>query len=93
MIIGCLEVEVFISEAQSLKDKRSIIQSVLRRCRNRFDAAFSESDYQELRQRSGLAAVVIGGSQRHAEQQLEEILRLWEGETRWEVLRREFSYY
>ncbi len=93
MIVGVMEVQVFLAEARSLKDKRSVIQSVIRRCRNSANAAVAEVDGQALWQRAGLAAAVIGGDKQHAEHQLETILALIEREPRLEVVNVQRLYY
>lgn len=93
MIVAVLEVTVFLAEAQSLKDKRSIVQSVVRRCRNTANAAVAEVDGQDFWQRATLAAAVIGGDQAHAERQLQNILALIEREPRLEVIAVEREFY
>ncbi len=51
--------ELHIPAAQSLKDKRQVIQSLVQRMRKRFDVSIREVKYQETWQRSilGFAAV------------------------------------
>ena len=93
MIVGVMEVGIFLAEAQSLKDKRSITQSVIRRCRNIANAAVAEVDGQDLWQRASLAVAVIGGDQHHAEHQLETVLALIEREPRLEVVDVQHHYY
>lgn len=80
MVIGILQMELHIYDCQSLKDKRSIINSLIRRLRNKFNAAIAEVDHQDLWQKGTIGAVVIGGSTAHAHSQLQSILDFVEGQ-------------
>ena len=59
----CL-LEIHIPEANSLKQKRSVLQSLIKRIRNQYNVSVSEVGSQDLWQRSeiGLAAVCHTGS-------------------------------
>ena len=52
MPVGLLTLEIHISEAQSLKDKRHVLRSLKDRLRAHFNVAVSELDHQEVWQRS-----------------------------------------
>lgn len=54
---------------QSLKDKRSILQS-LKAGMRKLNLAVAEVEHQELWQRAGLAAVTVGSDRRSAEETL-----------------------
>jgi hypothetical protein len=54
---------------QSLKDKRSVLQS-LKAGLKKLNLAVAEVDHQELWQRAGLAAVTVGSDRRVAEETL-----------------------
>lgn len=58
MIVGACVVELHIEGAQSLKAKRGVVRSIVRRCRNRFNLAVSEVGGQDTWQHAilGLAA-------------------------------------
>ncbi len=92
MIVGVMEVTFWIPEAQSLKDKRSITQSVIRRARNQANAAVAEVDGQDLWQRCTVAAAVIGTNEGHAKHQLHVVLKIIEREPRLEVTDVDYSY-
>jgi uncharacterized protein YlxP (DUF503 family) len=48
MQIGLLTLEIHISEAQSLKDKRQVLRSLKDRLRAHFNVAVAELEHQEL---------------------------------------------
>ncbi len=71
--IGVLTLELRLSEAHSLKDKRQVVKSLKDRLRNKFNVAVSEIDYQDLWQRGLVAAVTVANSQDHAQQVLQSV--------------------
>ena len=63
MVIGVLQLDLRLHGPQSLKQKRSVIQKVLARCRNRFPASCAEVGHHELWQRALLGFAVISSSE------------------------------
>ena len=63
MVIGVLQLDLRLHGPHSLKQKRSVIQKVLARCRNRFPASCAEVGHQELWQRALLGFAVISSSE------------------------------
>lgn len=82
MIIGTAQISVFLGETHSLKEKRSIVQSLIKRLQNKFNAAIAEVSDQELWQKATLGVAVIGGSASHADSQLQAIINLVESDPR-----------
>jgi uncharacterized protein len=56
-----LTMDVRLPGSQSLKDKRSVVRSVLDGARRRFAVAAAETDRQDDRRRAGLAFVAVSG--------------------------------
>jgi uncharacterized protein len=75
-MIGLLTVEFFIYEAQSLKDKRSVVQKVVTRLRQRFNLAVSETGFQDLWQRAEVSMVTVSSDKIIAEKELQKALGL-----------------
>ena len=63
MVIGVLQLDLRLHGPQNLKQKRSVIQKVLARCRNRFPASCAEVGHQELWQRALLGFAVVSSSE------------------------------
>lgn len=63
MVIGVLQLDLRLHGPQSLKQKRSVVQKVLARCRNRFPASCAEVGHQDLWQRALLGFAVISTSE------------------------------
>ncbi|HYZ86075.1 MAG TPA: DUF503 domain-containing protein [Bryobacteraceae bacterium] len=69
--IGVVSLELRLDESHSLKDKRHVVKSLKDRLRNKFNVAVAEIDYQDLWQRSLIAAVTVSGDQHAAESTLQ----------------------
>lgn len=72
--------------AQSLKEKRGILLSLIRRTRNKYNVAIAEVGSQNLWQRADIGIAVISSTVKHAEIQLQNIVRFIETEPRLEIV-------
>ncbi len=73
MPVGLLTLEIHISDAQSLKDKRQVLRGLKDRLRAHFNVAVSELDHQEVWQRSRVGVVTISGDVKHLEESVQAI--------------------
>jgi uncharacterized protein YlxP (DUF503 family) len=71
--IGVLTLELRLDESHSLKDKRHVVKGLKDRLRHRFNVAVAEIDYQDLWQRSVVAAVTVSGDHARAESVLQSV--------------------
>lgn len=69
------EVECHIYDAQSLKEKRSVIKRVIHKIRQDFNVSVAEVDYQSLWQRTKLAIVTVSNDGTHAEKIIQNVLK------------------
>ncbi len=74
MIIGSLAIEAIIYDAQSLKEKRAVLKSVVTRLRDRFNLSVAETDHQNVWQRTKIAIAVVSSDKVRAEQELNRAL-------------------
>lgn len=93
MVVGVARWELHLGDCHSLKDKRRVVKSLKDRLTSRFSVSAAEVEHQELWQRAALAAAVVSGERRHAEEVLASCDRLVQSEIRAMVLARETSYY
>jgi len=70
-VIALLTLDIHIPDAHSLKDKRMIIRRLKDRLRSNFNVSVSETEHQELWQRSMLSVVTVGGEDNAVRQTLE----------------------
>ncbi|MBC8164850.1 MAG: DUF503 domain-containing protein [Bryobacteraceae bacterium] len=73
--IGVLTMELRIEESHSLKEKRHVVSSLKEKLRHKFNVSIAEIEYQDLWQRSVLAAVTVSSDHGHAESVLQAVER------------------
>ena len=73
MPIGLLTLEIHISDAQSLKDKRQVLRSLKDRLRAHYNVAVAELDHQDTWQRSRVGVVSISNDGKHVEESLQAV--------------------
>ena len=74
MRVGLLTLELQISDAHSLKDKRQIVRSLKERLRRHFNVAVAELEYQDVWQRSIIGVVTLSTAEQHVEESLQLVL-------------------
>ena len=68
-----LVVDCHIPQAQSLKQKRSAVKSLVDRLRARFNASVAETGYLDEWQRSVIAISLVSNNKRYLQQQIDLI--------------------
>jgi uncharacterized protein YlxP (DUF503 family) len=69
--IGVITFELHLPDAHSLKDKRHWVLGLKDRLRHRHNVAVAEIDFQDLWNRSLLAAVTVSNHRSHCQEMLE----------------------
>ena len=75
MVIGLLRLELFLPDAHSLKQKRSITRPVIERIRREWNVSVTEVDHQDSWQRTTLAVANVNTGTAEAERTLGHIAR------------------
>lgn len=86
MVVLVAEVQLFIPEAQSLKQKRQVLTSIKERLHNRFNLSVAEIDHTELWQRTTIAMAMVSNEGRHADEVLAKAVRFIESEGRVQMI-------
>lgn len=73
MVVALLSLDCHLPVARSLKDKRTVLQSV-KACVRSFNVSVAEVEHQDLWQRAGLAVVTVAASEPLAERELGAVL-------------------
>ena len=73
--VGVLTLELQLSEAHSLKDKRHWVKGLKDRLRSRFNVSVAEIGYQDSWQQGLVAVAVVATDQAFAEQILQNVER------------------
>jgi len=71
-VIALLTLDVHIPHAQSLKDKRMVIRRMKDRLQSKFNVAVSETDHQDLWQRTQISVVTVGPDEGFLQKVLDE---------------------
>ncbi len=80
MIIGVLTVELHLGEANSLKDKRRVLKSIIERTKNRFNVSVAEVGEQDTWQRSVIGIAFVSCEKTHVHQILAAAVRFIEAQ-------------
>jgi uncharacterized protein YlxP (DUF503 family) len=78
LVVAVLTALFRVPAAQSLKDKRSVVQSLVRRTAQRYRVSAAEVGHLDDVRRAEVAVAVVSGDGRHAEQVLQAALRFME---------------
>ncbi len=78
MFVLSLAVDLHVPAAQSLKDKRMVVRSIVDGARHRFRVAAAEVGQQDQWQRAELGFVTVAESARHATEVIDGVDRfIW----------------
>jgi uncharacterized protein YlxP (DUF503 family) len=75
MIIGACTITLHLHGIHSLKEKRSIVKSVLARLRNEFNISAAEVDAQDSHGRAVIGVACVSATADYARGQLDAVLR------------------
>ena len=78
MFVGIVRIELHLPGATSLKSKRSVVQGLKERIRQRARAAVAEVDHQDLWQRAALGVAVVSGEAGQVSELLQTVRNLVE---------------
>jgi len=79
-VVTVLTVELLLFDSASLKDKRSVVRSVLQRTRNKFGVAAAEVGDQDDRTRATLAFAAISSDARVSHANAQKVIEFLERE-------------
>ncbi|OIJ17878.1 hypothetical protein BKP45_20165 [Anaerobacillus alkalidiazotrophicus] len=75
-MIGSVTCECVIYDVQSLKQKRSVLKSIISRLKQRLNIAVSETGYQNLWQRAEISIVTVASDKVVVEKELNKALAM-----------------
>ncbi len=92
MIVGVLEVELFLPGCLSLKEKRMVIRSVKDKVSKKFNTSVAEIDFLDKWQRASLAFATVSNSKAFTEEVLQKIFQLLDKNISFELIKHRFDY-
>ncbi len=82
MLVGVIEVQMFLPGVSSLKEKRHIVKAVIGRLQNRFNVSVSEVEHQDSHTSAVLGMAVVSNERAFIDQQLDAILHFMRNDGR-----------
>lgn len=80
MTVAVLTAELHLSDTFSLKDKRSVVKSMVQRAAQRFRVSAAEVGHQDDIRRALVGVAVVSADAGHADAVLQSVLRFMEAE-------------
>jgi uncharacterized protein YlxP (DUF503 family) len=75
MFVGIGILDVFIAESRSLKDKRGVLKSMIKRTQNEFNISIAEVGHHDDWKRGEIGFSIVGNDKRYINSKLDKILR------------------
>lgn len=86
MIIGICQIDILIFEANSLKEKRHVLKSIIERLKSRFNISVSEVDYHELWNRASVGISVVSNEKIYCEMVIDKVIKFIDNDERVEIV-------
>ena len=86
MIVGLLQLELFMPASNSLKAKRAVLSSLKKRLRNKFNVSVAEVENLDKWQRASLGMATVSNERRLIDSTMNEILKVVDIESELEVI-------
>lgn len=92
MVVGVLEMELFLPGCTSLKEKRMQLKSVKDRTARQFNVAMAEVGFQDKWQRAAMAFAAVGSSEKKVQEALNKLFHFWDEVPGLEITKYNFEY-
>jgi uncharacterized protein YlxP (DUF503 family) len=89
MVVGIGIVDIYIFDSRSLKSKRGVLRSILKRTQNQFNISIAEVGNNDNWKRSRIGFSVVGNNRSYINSKIDEILRFIDNLNLAEVLNSE----
>lgn len=86
MLIGSVQIELYIPGIGSLKEKRFVLKSIKTKIRNSFNVSLTEVDYLDKWQRSILGIACVSNDRRFIDETCSKVIRAISRDTRVEII-------
>jgi uncharacterized protein YlxP (DUF503 family) len=86
MLIGTLQVELYLPGTGSLKEKRFVLKSIKTRIRNVYNVSVAEVDHLDKWQRSTLGVACVANNRRFIDETLNKVIQTISRDDRIEII-------
>lgn len=73
MVVGVLNLTLYLPENHSLKGKRAVLRSIKARVRTKFNVSIAEVDQNDVWQTAVLGVAQVGNDRDHVDRSLREV--------------------
>lgn len=91
MVVGVGIIELFIADSRSLKEKRGVLNRILKRTRNGFNISIAEVGANEHWKRALIGFCVVGNDKHYINGKIDRILNFIDGLKLAEVVNAKFE--
>ena len=82
VLVGTMTAQIYMHGVASLKEKRSIVKSLIGRLQSRFNISVSEVDQQDNRSSAVIGIAVVSNNSRFIDKQLDTVLNFMRNDGR-----------
>jgi uncharacterized protein YlxP (DUF503 family) len=75
MFVGVGIIDIFVAESRSLKEKRGVLKSIIKRTQNEFNISIAEVGHQDDWKRGEIGFSIVGNDRRLINSKLDKVLR------------------
>jgi len=93
MIIGSCTVELIIYGANSLKEKRHVIKSIIGKIKSRYNVSIAEVDLNEKWRKSLIGFACVTNNTKHANEMISKVLNFIERNTSVEIINEDIEIF
>lgn len=86
MIVKTCKIEFLIFDAYSLKDKRSVVKSLIHKIHNKFNVSIAEIMDHDTWNKATLAIACVSNSNKHADQLINSVIQYFDNNYNIEIL-------
>ncbi len=86
MILASIEIEIRIYESYSLKEKRSVVKSLIRRLQNKFNISISEINSLDKLNYSTIGVATISNDLKVVDSTIEKVINFIDNDDRLEIV-------
>ena len=92
-MLGYYQIEIFIPGAQSLKDKRLVVQSLKDKVKKKFNVTIAELDGGSKWQRSLIGMAMVANDPGLIKNSFDKIIHILDQDERFEIIDQQFEFY
>ena len=93
MVVGVLQIEIFVPGCISLKEKRMVLKSLKDRSHRKFNLSVAETGFQDKWQHSLLAFALVAEKEKFVQEGLNKLFSELDSEEEFEIINYTFEYF